>query len=72
MQNTAEMFKEDSRKLGELLGIKTIVVKEVHDERPVKVTHYVKAINPFGEEVFVTEDHFRKCEELGLSMRRVS
>lgn len=40
-----------------------------------KVTHipvkYIRAINPFGEEVLVSEADINKAKELGLSLRRI-
>lgn len=71
MLQMKEMFKEDAKNLGKLLGIRTVDVKEESHTEPVKVTRYVKAINPFGEYVFVTEEDMRRSEELGLSMRRI-
>lgn len=55
-------------KLGEDLGIKHITVKS-NDVPPVTIK-YVRALNPFGEKVYLTEEKLTKCEALGLTMRR--
>lgn len=63
-----EYIEPENEKLGEMLGIKRITVKDVSKPYQVK---YVRAINPWGEKVYLTESEMRKCHELGLSMRRV-
>lgn len=60
-------IEPENDKLGEMLGIKHITVKDLDKPTTIK---YVRAINPFGEKVFITEEKMAKCEALGLSMRR--
>ncbi len=64
-----EYIKPENDKLGEMLGIKHITVKDLDTPKTFK---YVRAINPFGEKVYVTEETMAKCESLGLAMRRWS
>lgn len=62
-----EYIEPENEKLGDMLGVKRITVKDMSKPNTIKL---VRAINPFGEKVYVPEETIRKCEELGLSMRR--
>lgn len=70
-QTFNETILKDAIALGNRVGIRTIEVKEVSSEQKVKVTKYVRAYNPFGQIVFVTEEQMRNAEALALSLERV-
>lgn len=54
------------------------MTQAIHNTQGVKpkVTHipvkYVRAINPDGNEILVSEKEMRIAEELGLSLRRIN
>lgn len=53
------------------------MIKTIHTTQGIqpKVTHipvkYIRAINPFGEEVLVSEADMKRADALGLSLRRI-
>lgn len=51
-------------------GIKSIEVREIHTEDDIEVTRYIKCLNPYNEELFLTEQEIAEKELLGLSVRR--
>ncbi len=64
------LIKPQHEQLKRSLGIKKIEVREVKSEREVEVRHLIKCLNPFNEEVYITEAQFNAYENLGLSIRR--
>lgn len=58
-----------NQRLGDMLGVRKIEVRKVDSESPIKVTRYVKALGPWNDEIFLTEEQSRRAKLLGLSIR---
>lgn len=60
-----------NRELRRSLNIKTIDVIDESQAHVIKVNRYIKAVGPSGTVIQMTEDHFKGCVAVGLTLRRI-